>query len=272
MSLPVRWKLNNSICDAYESIDAKSSALHGHQHFLITLVTQGTGIQTLNGKEIYFKPNDLFMLSPADFHKNTVHEGEHFNYYGVKFSYELLDSRLFDYYALNRLPIHLRLSEQNAASIRAVFSNLVEESQFGRNRIANHEYLQLLIEQLFILVLREIPHKSDSYSGSFINRALGYIHSHFNEPISVNDAANYVGYTPNYFNFCFREQTGVPFGVYLREMRLTYAENLLKASKLSITEIAMETGFGSISHFSRSFHEKNSVSPKDYRNNFLKII
>ena len=66
MSMPIRWNLNKNICDAYEKQGSKSSALHGHHHFLITLITGGAGTQVLNGKEIFFEPGDLFLLSPRD--------------------------------------------------------------------------------------------------------------------------------------------------------------------------------------------------------------
>ena len=74
-----------------------------------------------------------------------------------------------------------------------------------------------------------------------------------------------MGYTENYFNSIFKNSIGVPFGKYLRELRLTYASNMLKSCDLPITEIAIESGFENSAHFSRSFHEKYGKSPKEYR-------
>ena len=72
MSIPTRWQLEKDICDAYEAKEHTSSALHGHYHFLLIYITRGRGVQTLNGSEIPFGEGDMFLLSPADFHKNTV--------------------------------------------------------------------------------------------------------------------------------------------------------------------------------------------------------
>jgi len=94
MEIPVRWRLEDGCCHAYEATHRESSALHGHHHFLLTLVTAGEGVQTLNGKEIPFGPGDLFLLSPADFHKNTIAPDGFFTYYGLKFTYELLVARI----------------------------------------------------------------------------------------------------------------------------------------------------------------------------------
>ena len=88
------------------------------------------------------------------------------------------------------------------------------------------------------------------------------------ESVTVGDAAAYVGYTPNYFNTCFRQQMGMPFGEYLRQMRLNYGANLLRSSNMPVTEVAYESGFGSLSYFSRSFREKYDLSPQEYRKRY----
>lgn len=274
MGAPVRWKMqdiiksstNIPICDASKITGNGSSILHGHQHFMITFITRGSGIQTLNGKDIPFEKDHLFLLSPADFHKNTLPAGETFDYYRLCFSYELLDARLSGLFATDRLPLHLQLSQKSAALASEIFARLTDESENGPERIGHSIYLQTLAEELLILILRELPQTQAAPPSTPVNRALGYVHSHFHEPISVADAAAIAGYTPNYFNSCFRSQIGIPFGEYLRNMRLSYAENLLKASNLPVTEIAFESGFASLSHFSRSFREKYGCAPQEYRN------
>lgn len=268
MTIPVRYAMDEVVCDAYEAVRTQSSTLHGHHHFLLTLITQGSGIQTLNGREIPFQPDDMFFLSPADFHKNTLAEGESFSYYGLKFAYELLDDRLTDLCALDQLPMHMHLQEPDATVAREAFRQLVEECEHGKDRPGSKAYQQALAEQLIILALRQIKQDDQQRPEVFINRALGYLHSHFSESITVANAAAYVGYTPNYFNTCFREQMGMPFGEYLRQMRLNYGENLLRSSAMPITDVAYASGFGSLSYFSRSFCKQYGISPLEYRKKY----
>ena len=116
-----------------------------------------------------------------------------------------------------------------------------------------------------ILAVRETEGAESAPPPTAVNRALGYLYMHFDEPIRVAQVASYVGYTPNYFNASFKAQMGRPLGVYLRDLRLAYAENLLLASRLSITDVCYESGFTSPSHFSRCFHEQYGVSPHQYR-------
>ena len=268
MSVPIRWKLQNEVCDAYEANGRSSSALHGHYHFLITLIIRGEGVQTLNGNEIPFSPGQMFILSPADFHKNTLKPGESYDYYGVKFPYELLDKRLSGICAINRFPLAPKLSEKAFETARGIFERLVEEYKSGKNKTGNSVYMQTMIEQLLIIGLREYAENKSIPQSAFLNRALGYIYSHFTESIAVKDAAEYMGYTENYFNTIFRNSMGVPFGQYLRELRLTYAANMLGACDIPITEIAIESGFESSAHFSRSFRNKYNKTPMEYRKKY----
>lgn len=265
MKLPIRWNLENKICEAYKRCNAGTSALHGHNHFLITFITRGEGTQTLNGEDIAFKAGDLFILSPADFHKNTLEDGKSYDYYGVKFKYELLSPSLSNMCALERFPVHISLSDQGARFIETAFELLCLEYSSGRRDEASEVLMRGLIEEIFVLAIREMPKTETSSAGSFVNRTLGFLHSNFRERINVADAAAYAGYTPNYFNSIFHRAFGEPFGVYLRNMRLSYAKNLLLSGDLPLTVIAIESGFGSLSHFSRMFKAEIGESPTDYR-------
>ena len=78
MSVLVRWTMEEAVCNAYEAVRVKSSGLHGHHHLLLTLISEGMGVQTLNGRDILFQPDDVFFLSPADFHEKRSGKGKVF--------------------------------------------------------------------------------------------------------------------------------------------------------------------------------------------------
>ena len=68
---------------------------------------------------------------------------------------------------------------------------------------------------------------------------------------------------------CF--QNGIhetPFE-YLIEYRIEIAKKLLKSTKLSMTEVAQETGFSSSAYFSKIFKRECNMTPLEYRKHFL---
>ena len=265
MSIPITWQLQNHTCEVRSVKNQISSNLHGHYHFLISLITRGEGIQTLNDVDVPFSPGQMFILSPADFHKFTLRADESCDYYSVTFSYELLDERISELFSLASLPMTLTLSSEAFSLANELFERLREEYTKGSKRIANQVYMNTLVEQLMIISLREYSENNGNLHSAFLNRALGYLYSNFSKDITVKDAAEYMGYTTNYFNTVFKKSIGVPFGQYLRELRLNYASLLLRSRDISITEVALESGFESSAHFSRSFREKYGKSPKEYR-------
>ena len=265
MKIPVRWTMEDTFCDAYQSINARSSDLHGHRHFLLTLITRGSGLQILNGKEINFQKGDAFLLSPADFHKNILSGGETYDYYGVKFNFETLDARLSASFGLNKLPMHVTLTESSYKKVLNLFAELIDVPSLAKKSSLANVYKKSLLEQLLILVLSDLEKSNSQQSSPFEVSVLGYVYSRFGEQISVADAASHVGYTTNHFNMRFKQAFGVPFSAYLRTMRLEYAKNLVIAGELSLTEIAFETGFLSLAHFSRVFKKVYGVSPQVYK-------
>ena len=69
------------------------------------------------------------------------------------------------------------------------------------------------------------------------------------------------------FQACFEE----PPGKWLLRKRLDYSAALLRTSRRNVTEIAFDSGFEDVSHFSRVFKERFQVSPMAYRQSALAI-
>lgn len=104
-----------------------------------------------------------------------------------------------------------------------------------------------------------------SENNKFVEKALNYIHGHFNESISLVDVASQVYRSPEYFSRRFKEVTGENFSIYLINYRLTQARSLLTNTDLKITEIAFRVGYQNPSYFSRLYKKYLGVTPEDER-------
>lgn len=63
----------------------------------------------------------------------------------------------------------------------------------------------------------------------------------------------------------FKKSTGRTVVEYINYIRLFHAKKLLKENEISITEVALKTGFSSVQYFNRTFKKYNGISPKAYR-------
>ncbi|WP_227762243.1 response regulator transcription factor [Zhaonella formicivorans] len=102
-------------------------------------------------------------------------------------------------------------------------------------------------------------------NNKFIEKALNYIHEHFNEAISLADVAGQVYRSPEYFSRLFKEVTGENFSVYLINYRLIQAKSLLINTDLKITEIAYRVGYQNPSYFSRLYKKYLGITPEEER-------
>lgn len=84
-------------------------------------------------------------------------------------------------------------------------------------------------------------------------------------PWSLQDLAGRVGLAPTYLAGIFVRELGISPHRYLNEARISRARQLLAASDLTITAVALEVGFGSGQHFARVFRQVTGRSPRDYR-------
>ena len=96
-------------------------------------------------------------------------------------------------------------------------------------------------------------------------RVKTFLHRSMAGNISLRDAAAHAGLSRNYFCHWFHEKTGSPFLAYLKKIRIEKACQLLISTDKSISEIAVLSGFQSISAFNRSFAQQLKISPGKYR-------
>ena len=97
-------------------------------------------------------------------------------------------------------------------------------------------------------------------------KLLTYIHQRASEPeLSFNQVARAAGMSRASLGRAFPKLFGRTFAKYLAEVRVVRACTLLGETSKSVAEIAVETGFGSVSNFNRRFLALKRTSPLRYR-------
>ena len=101
-------------------------------------------------------------------------------------------------------------------------------------------------------------------------QSLDYIYNHLHERINVTDIAAYVNLNPSYLSKLFKQECGISISEYISEQRLKAAENMLKYSDYTYSEIASTLMYASQSYFIKIFKKKTGLTPKEYRNRFYR--
>jgi AraC-like DNA-binding protein len=96
-------------------------------------------------------------------------------------------------------------------------------------------------------------------------RIIRYATEHFADNITLGTMALALGYDEHYLSRIFHRIIPMHFSAYINLLRVDAARELLERSNLTLAEIAMESGFGSIRSFNRVFLKVTGKRPRDCR-------
>lgn len=96
-------------------------------------------------------------------------------------------------------------------------------------------------------------------------RMCDFIAANFLDDIDATEIARAASLHPKYAMNLFRKSTGMTLIKYLTLLRLSRARAMLMNGKDNILQIAMESGFGSVSAFNKAFRQIAGMSPSDFR-------
>lgn len=92
-----------------------------------------------------------------------------------------------------------------------------------------------------------------------------FIAQHYTQKLTTKQIGDAVNLHPSYAMNLFQKTFGSTLVSFITQHRVMHAQRLLTISDKTITEIALQSGFSSISRFNEAFHQISGCSPRDYR-------
>lgn len=105
----------------------------------------------------------------------------------------------------------------------------------------------------------------DVHAQRRINRAYQYVMANLSATITLEGASAAAGMNPSAFSRYFALTMGKPFTRFVNELRIGRVCRDLMATDRSISELAFENGYESLSNFNRRFRELRGMSPQAFR-------
>lgn len=236
--------------------------LHYHDVLEIGLCTEGSGIFFSGSQIIPFHKGDVSIIMP-----NHPHIAQSPNERPSNWHYMSLDAPAM---SMN-LPSHLNtiISEKDITTlVKMIFSEL-DQCQ------ANYmDTIRMLLQVLDIKINRiDITNYSKNNSvhskAGILLPALSHISQNYRTDISIRHLASLCNLSDSHFRRLFKEATLRSPQAYLIETRIKAAKILLQNSDDSITAIAGQTGYSTLSCFNRHFKSIVGMSPRSYRQTLI---
>lgn len=98
-----------------------------------------------------------------------------------------------------------------------------------------------------------------------IRKSRDYIQSRSDERITLDQVASVANMSASHFCRVFKKTTDMNFSEYLARVRIEKAKRMLLESNYTMTHVAFDTGFNSVTDFNRTFKKITGETPSGFR-------
>lgn len=167
---------------------------------------------------------------------------------------------------------HARLRDASAFNdeVLNAFLGLLREELMRAQ--ASPLFVQSLAQMIAVHLARsygvtdeESHGSSPSLPGYKLRQITDWMAEHLVEEFSLERLAAQAGLSKFHFQRLFKAATGVTPSRYHMDLRINEARRLLRETKMSVVDVALEVGYANPSHFARLFRRETGLSPSDYR-------
>lgn len=240
-------------------------------HYNIGITLQGRR-RTITPMYSYsYQAGDVALLPPYIYHRTLTEYDEPYERIMIKFSPKFVEPFIQELgqHVFNQLyetPVY-HFSKESTEKLKRIFFDILDEYQ--KDAPYKEFILQGMLFRLFTTVLEEhIPSKPTinpmPLSSQIIN-AIVYMENHYKEQPSMEEVAQYAGFSAGYFSRLFHTQLGMTYSTYLNNIQIRHVQILLSTTNMSIMDIAHETGYCHGEYLSAQFKKKTGMTPSQYR-------
>jgi len=256
-----------------------SVSLHSHEFHELVVVTGGSGRHVMADEEYPIAAGDVFLIRGKAAHGYS--EADELTYVNVLFDPDSLGLPVRDlrrvpgYHVLFRVEpklrgVHklkgcLKLSPDQLAETSHLIS--LTEAELIEKR-PGYRYMAVAhLMQMIGYLSRCHSRGEDSERRPLlkVGEVLSHIDRHYCDALSVDDLCGIADMSESSLARTFHDVVGRPPMDYVIRVRIGKAEDLLKRTRLSVTEVAFRCGFSDSNYFSRKFRSVTGRSPREYR-------
>jgi AraC-like DNA-binding protein len=230
-------------------------------HYLIHYIISGKGTYQANGNTYPLSAGDCFLVYP---NTEVIYQADHddpweYTWVGFAGSDAAMILRATDF--SRECPVIQQM--ESGGEVRRQLLHIYDARGNGFEHAV--EMTGQLYTALAVFMHNAKNTSSPNSVNSYVQKGIEYISANYSYPITVEDIAAYVGLSRSHLFRSFETVLGVSPKEYLTDFRIKQACYLLEHSALSITAIANSIGFDNSLYFSKTFHKKKGMPPKEYR-------
>ncbi len=253
-----------------------SALCHWHEELEILMPLKGNLRYSVNGQVVTVQEGNAIFVNSRQLHYGFSENGNNCEFLCLVFSPQLLSANeemrnkfilpLINSHGLPYLILRKAIPEH-----RPLLSAIHRMGTVRKEEAVGYEMqimgiLFCLWQGLYQLAEEQIGEEVSTDSNVVIQKKMmDFIRTHYQEKLKVDDIAAAGGVCRTKCWQIFRKYLGQTPNDYLNSFRLEKGMQLLKSTRLSITEIAESCGFTSASYFTELFTRQKGCPPSQYR-------
>lgn len=248
--------------------------VHWHDEVEIIYVRKGPLMVEIDGQKFIGDDGAVYIVSPGVLHMMAAPETP-VDYFTFLFPMEFISFQTKDeledeiFFPLRNHTREFRPEVTNRNLLEKLIPILDELSEVN-GKFGTHRQIQVRIRLLQVVDLLveydQLEAKTGRASGGLEKEILIYIQDNYHEHISLAELSEHFHLSEKYMSRFFSERFHMTLTQYVNYVRLKYARHLLESTDLSVTEIAMKSGYPNVSYFIRKFSAAVGEPPLRYRN------
>jgi AraC-like DNA-binding protein/mannose-6-phosphate isomerase-like protein (cupin superfamily) len=260
--------------------------LHWHDEIQFALVTKGSINFTIDQSACIVKENEGIFINSNSLHSARPHETGDGEYICIDISPEffmgpsdsIIRQKYLEPFLKSKSVSFVELNqtagwESDVLKSLSALYELYEGKEFGFEL----KMKSIILNVLHLMILNSPWLETDANLSSpvedqRIKKMLSFIQDSYKTKITLEDIARNVNLSRSECSRFFKRMTGQTPFEYLISYRINQSTLLLKNSDMTITEIADEVGFGSVSYYIEKFRKETNYTPKEFRNFSAELI
>ena len=247
-------------------------AVHLHRQLELIYVLSGSTTVTVEQQDFSLKPCQGVLVFPNQMHGlKHVEPGQNllcifepdFCHSFRHFFQNKKPAR--NDFTLNTLSVHSHVAVKGLADLASTMEK--DRPTPSDIQIYAEGYLTLLLADL--LPSLPLQTRKSTEDLELEQRLLLYLDAHYTEELSLESLSREFGISRFVLSRIVTEKLHTTFPDYVNSRRLDYARDLLLSTELSVTQIALDAGFGSSRTFFRAFQDTFHTTPGAYRRQVL---
>jgi AraC-like DNA-binding protein len=238
------------------------SARHRHPYYVeLQYMEKGRAKVNIGGKSYIVKAGDVLVFQRGAAHDIQPDGEEGAAYYtcGISGLHGKADNQL-----LQDGMVPVMRGEEITACLQPIFHGLYEQLQ--KKRPGDETVCYHLLRVLLIIIREQVRHeRAEKPDYDLVWTGRRYIEMHFQRPLNIPELSHIVHSSTSNFAHQFRRKQGISPLQYLIRCRVGMAQNLLRSSTLSISEVGRRAGYDHPGAFNYHFRRMIGMTPGQYR-------